>query len=236
MGQFGVAAILAALCSSLCLYGSSGKRRGLRYAARHKSDDTFGPRTMGSLLCSMLRVNTPGRDDHSSVLRRVGCVSGGSSSNDLELTECVSNKVKYQHDNTYHGVKTLARRLCSIRARSFTSPHIRAPLPLHCLCDSERAASMGCGQHTSIDLPKSVILRCPGASCCSAQLGATRTLGELLRQRNCITRGTAHGATKLPSRTLSARGVSASSAGAPRFDCSTRLWLQDWNFINQGGV
>ena len=110
---------------------------------------------------------------------------------------------------------------------------------------------MGCGQHTSIDLPKSVILRCPGASCCSAQLGATRTLGEPLRQHNCITRGTAHGATDpassprgvLPqgqqtpqSRTLSARGVSASSAGAPRYDCSTRLWLQDWSCIDQGGV
>ena len=93
MGRFGVAAILAALCSALCLYGSRGKRRRLQYAARIKSKDTFGPRTMGSLLCSMLRVNTPGRDDHSSVLRRVGCVSGGSSSNDFERPE-IKTEVK----------------------------------------------------------------------------------------------------------------------------------------------
>ena len=197
MGRFGAAAILAALCSALCLYGSTGKRRRLQYAARNKLNDTFDPRTMGSWLFFLLGVR--GEDlgiADLSGCRRSGRRSFSSISNDSDsIAECVSNKVKYQHDNTYHGVKTLARRLCSIRARSFTSPHIRAPLSLHCLCDSGHAASMGCGQHTSIDLPKSVILRCPGASCCSAQLGATRTLGEPLRQRNCITRGTAHGAT-----------------------------------------
>ena len=105
--------------------------------------------------------------------RRSGRRSFSSISNDSDsIAECVSNKVKYQHDNTYHGVKTLARRLCSIRARSFTSPHIRAPLSLHCLCDSERAASMGCGQQTSTDRQQGCVLRCPGgASCCSAQPG-----------------------------------------------------------------
>jgi hypothetical protein len=71
---------------------------------------------------------------------------------------------------------------------------------------------MGCVQHTSIDRQWICVLRCPGTSCCSVQLGATWTLGELLRQHNCITRGTAHGAANLPSRMLSARGA---SAGAP---------------------
>ena len=199
MGRFGAAAILAALCSSLCLYGSRSRSGGdFQYAARNKLDYTFGPRTMGSWLFFLLGVRGEdlGIADLSGCRRRRRRSSSSSSNNSDSIAECVSNKVKQQHDNTYHGVKTLARRLCSIRARSFTSPHIRAPLPLHCLCDSERAASMGCGQHTSIDLPKSVILRCPGASCCSAQLGATQTLGEppsaaQLHQQG----GTAHGAT-----------------------------------------
>jgi hypothetical protein len=40
------------------------------------------------------------------------------------------------------------------------------------LCDSERAASMGCGQQTSTDRQQGCVLRCPGgASCCSAQPG-----------------------------------------------------------------
>ncbi len=206
MGRFGAAAILAALCSALCLPGSGGKRRRFQYAARNKMNDTFDPRTMGSWLFFLLGVRGEdlGLADLSGCRRR-GRRSFSSSHNDSDsIAECVSNKVKQQHDNTYHGVKTLARRLCSIRARSFTSPHIRAPLPLHCLCDGGRAASTGCGQHTTIDLPKSVILRCPGASCCRGQLGATRTLGEPLRQRNCITRGSAHGATDPAS---SPRGV-----------------------------
>ena len=122
------------------------------------------------------------------------------------------------------------------------------PLP-YTACVTDNA---GCGQHTSIDLHQGVILQlsCQGTSCCSAQPGATQASGEPLRQRNCIARDTAHGATDpassprgvLPqgqqtpsSRTLSARGVSAISAGVPRFDCSTRLWLQDWSCINQGG-
>jgi hypothetical protein len=63
----------------------------------------FREEAVGSLLCSMLRVSTPGRDNHSSVLCRVGCVSSGSSSNDLERTgvsqsvkerTCVSQSVK----------------------------------------------------------------------------------------------------------------------------------------------
>ena len=257
MGWFGAAAILAALCSALCLYGSTGKRRRLQYAARNKLNDAFDPRTMGSWLFFLLGVR--GEDlgiADLSGCRRSGRRSFSSSHNDSDsIAECVSNKVKQQHDNTYHGVKTLARRLCSIRARSFTSPHIRAPLPLHCLCDSERVASMSCGQQTSTDRQQGCVLRSPGGGKllqCAA--GTTRTLGEPLRQRNCITRGTVHGATDpassprgvLPqgqqtpqSRTLSARGVSASSAGAPRFDCSARLasrskqhdqdiWFQDW--------
>ena len=40
MGQFGLAAILAALCSSLCLYGSRGG--DLKYAARIKLEVTAG--------------------------------------------------------------------------------------------------------------------------------------------------------------------------------------------------
>ena len=224
MRRFGAAAILAALCSALCLPGSGGKRRRLQYAARNKLNDTFDPRTMGSWLFFLLGVR--GEDlgiADLSGCRRSGRRSFSSSHNDSDsIAECVSNKVKQQHDNTYHGVKTLARRLCSIRARSFTSPHIRAPLPLHCLCDSERAASMGCGQHTSIDLPKSVILRCPGASFCSAQLGATRTLGEPLQQRNCITRGSAHGATDPAS---SPRGVLPLGQQTPPSRRCT-LWLQ----------
>ena len=56
MGKFGVAAILAALCSSLCLYGSSSSSGDLKYAARIKLDETFGPRTMGSLSRSWLAL------------------------------------------------------------------------------------------------------------------------------------------------------------------------------------
>ena len=140
--------------------------------------------------------------------------SSSSSSSDSELAECVNYQVKYQHECNNYGVKTLYRELCSSRARSCISPHTSAPLPLHCLCHSGRAAAMSCVQRTSIDRQWGCVLRCPGTSCCSAQLGATRTSGELLRQRNCITRGIAHGATKLQTRRGTRRSATESSLGS----------------------
>ena len=152
----------------------------------------------------MLRVNTPGRDDHSSVLRRVGCVSGGSSSNDLELTECVSNKVKYQHDNNHHGVKTLARQLCSSRARSSISPHIRAPPSLRCLCDRQRGLwatylnrppTRAC--RPGLEVPRDELLQCAARG--YTDIGRTSAAAQLHNQghrsrgnRSCgITQGDA---------------------------------------------
>ena len=102
MGRFGAAAILAALCSALCLYGSRGKRRRLQYAARNKLNDTFDPRTMGSWLFFLLGVR--GEDlgiADLSGCRRSGRRSCSRISNDSDsIAECVSNKVKQQHDNT----------------------------------------------------------------------------------------------------------------------------------------
>ena len=201
MGRFGAAAILAALCSALCLPGSGGKRRRLQYAARNKLNSTFDPRTMGSWLFFLLGVR--GEDliiADLSGCRRSGRRSFSSSHNDSDsIAECVSIKVKEQHDNTYHGVKTLARRLCSIRARSFTSPHIRAPLPLHCLCDSERVASMSCGQQTSTDRQQGCVLRCPGGQAAAVRsrdytdIGRTSAAAQLHYQgfrsrgnRSCV--------------------------------------------------
>ena len=95
---------------------------------------------MGSWLFFLLGV----RGEDLGIADLSGCRRSGRRSFSIShkdsdsIAECVSIKVKEQHDNTYHGVKTLARRLCSIRARSFTSPRIRAPLSLHCLCDSQR--------------------------------------------------------------------------------------------------
>jgi len=191
---------------------------------------------MGSWLFFLLGV----RGEDLGIADLSGCRRSGRRSFSIShkdsdsIAECVSIKVKEQHDNTYHGVKTLARRLCSIRARSFTSPHIRAPLPLHCLCDSERAASMGCGQ-TSTDRQQGCVLRCPGEQAAAVRsrdytdIGATDPASS---PRGMLPQGQ----QTPPSRTSSARGVSAISAGVPRFDCSTRLWLQDWSCIKQGGV
>ena len=50
MGQFGLAAILAALCSSLCLYGSSNSGGDLKYAARSRLDITLGIGNMVTVL------------------------------------------------------------------------------------------------------------------------------------------------------------------------------------------
>ena len=162
MGRFGAAAILAALCSALCLYGSGGKRRRLQYAARNKLNDTFDPRTMGSWLLFLLGVR--GEDlgiADLSGCRRSGRRSFSSSHNDSDSksAECVNQLVK-----------TFCRELCSTWAWSRVSRHIRAPLSLHCLCDSGRAVSMGCGQQTSSDRQQGCVWRCPGvqaAAVCS---------------------------------------------------------------------
>ena len=125
MGRFGVAAILAALCSSLCLYGSSRSGGDFKYAARNKLDDTFSPRTMGSLLCSLLASKRTGN-------HRWGSTRGwqqwhSSSSSDSELGQCANYRVKYQHEYNNHGVKTLYSELCSSRAQACVSSHTRAP-------------------------------------------------------------------------------------------------------------
>ena len=196
IGRFSVAAILAALCSSLCWYGSSNSGGDFKYAARNKLDDTFGTRTLCSSFCryglltrtsgswfisaqlenvaEVLRSAVPewaARFLRSSQKRQCGSdcsrlavsrripsdSSSSSSSSDSKFAECKNYEVKTPH-----------RELCSIRARAFNSPHTCAPLPLHCLCDSGRAAAM---------------------SGCNGQPGATRTSSELPRQHSCITRG-----------------------------------------------
>ena len=148
---------------------------------------------MGSWLFFLLGV----RGEDLSIADLSGCRRSGRRSFSIShkdsdsIAECVSIKVKEQHDNTYHGVKTLARRLCSIRAQSSISPHIRAPPSLHCLCDRQRGLWATFLNRSppgrDLELPRDELLQCAA--------GTTRTLGEPLRQRNCITRGTAHGAT-----------------------------------------
>ena len=159
MGRFGAAAILAALCSALCLPGSGGKRRRIQYAARNKLNDTFGPRTMGSWLFFLLGVR--GEDlgiADLSGCRRSGRRSFSSSHNDSDSIAVCVNQL----------VKTFCRELCSTWAWSRISRHIRAPLSLHYLCDSGRAAVR---------------------SCWDGQPGSARTLGELPLQHSCITGG-----------------------------------------------
>ena len=68
MGPFGVAAILAALCSSLCLYGSSSGGGDLKFAARIKSEVTFGTRTKSPLFCVLLAGQPVQHDFCSSIV------------------------------------------------------------------------------------------------------------------------------------------------------------------------
>ena len=238
MGRFGAAAILAALCSQLCLYGSNNSGGYFQYAARsnqeeglgtetgwrsgrrrssccggvhllNRLDETFGTRTLRSSSCryglltrtsgSRVHLLTAGLwcrkasvrmsmrgfasctcssskeewahfrllrpsqtrqygSDRSQLAasRRIPSVSSSSSSSD-SIAECVNRQAK-----------TLHSELCAIRAQACISPHTRAPLSLHCLCDSGRAAAM---------------------SCCDGQPGPARTLSELPRQHSCITGG-----------------------------------------------
>ena len=180
MGRFGVAAILAALCSSLCLYSSSGSGDDFQYAARNRLDETFGTRALCSSFCRYgLLTRTSGTQccraistgagsfrtsqkrqcgsdcSQPAASRRIPSVSSSSISD--SIAECVNRLVK-----------TLYRELCSIRAQAFNSLHTGALLPLYCLCDSGRAAAM---------------------SCCDGQLGPARTLSELPRQHSFITGG-----------------------------------------------
>ena len=190
MGRFSVAAILAALCPQLCLYSSSNsssyfqctvcsnQEEGLGTGAGwcsgqqcssccggvhllNRLDDTFSPRTMGSLLCSLL-VSKCTTQLGGTTGYIMGHIHSRTSSSDSKSAECVSYQVKYQHNNNNYRVKTLDRQLCSIWAQSSISLHIHAPFPLHCLCDSECAASMGCGQQTSTNHQQGCILRCLG--------------------------------------------------------------------------
>ena len=122
MGRFGAAAILAVLCSALCLYGSSRSSGDFQFAARYKLDETFGTKTWVHCSARCLRVSAPtithGIDAVSRLnkeglgecgQRRRG--SGSSSSSDSRFAEC-SN----------HEVKTLCRELCSTWAQAFNSP------------------------------------------------------------------------------------------------------------------
>ena len=56
MSQYGVGAMLAALCSQQILYGSRGRRRTLRYTACIRLKFTFGTGTKGPFLFFILGV------------------------------------------------------------------------------------------------------------------------------------------------------------------------------------
>ena len=136
MGWFSTAAILAALCSALCLYSSRGMSgSNFQYAACNKLNNTFSPRTMGSWLFFLLGVCS--EDLRIADLSRCWCRwwwSSSSSSNNSDsnsdlIAECFSIKVKYQHDNNQHRVKTLDRQLCSIGAQSSISRASVHPFP-----------------------------------------------------------------------------------------------------------
>ena len=206
------------------------------------------------MLCSLLaskRTAQPGGVT-GFITGRVG---NSTSSSDSKLAECVKYQVKCQHECNNHGVKTLDRQLCSIRARSRTSPHIRAPLPLHCLCHSGRAAVMSCGQQTSIDPQQGCVLRCPGEQAAAVRsrgytdIGRTPAAAQLHYQgyrswgnRSCsITQGgtTPRAANSgIPNVIMQHEAyVSAILAGAPRFDCSICIldWLQDCKSLSRAG-
>ena len=91
MSQHGVAAILAALCSSQILYGSKGKRRTLRYAACNKLNFTFGTGTMGSWLFFLLGV----RGEDLSIADLSGGRRRRRQSNSRDsIAECFNYQVK----------------------------------------------------------------------------------------------------------------------------------------------
>ena len=96
MGQLGVAAILAALCSSQILYGSKGQRRTLRYAACIKLNYTFGTGTKGPFLCFILGVLGEGLDmtDLSGCRRRRRQSISSSSNINNSTAECFNSQVK----------------------------------------------------------------------------------------------------------------------------------------------
>ena len=194
MGPFGVAAILAALCSSLCLYGSSSGGGDLKFAARIKSEVTFGTRTKGSLFCALLAGQPVQHDFCSSIvcqLRNKGLLT---SIQGLVLVVLL----------TASGIgPAIGGSSRSRSARPSISPHIRAPFPLHCLCDSERAASMGCGQQTSTDRQQGCVLRCPGGQAAAVRsrdytdIGRTSAAAQLhyqgFRSRGNISCGITQG-------------------------------------------
>ena len=111
MGRFGAAAILAALCPALCLYGSRERSGGdFQYAARNKLYDTFGTKTMGSSLCLLSAVHSEdleaGRHITDLSARRIPI---SRSSSDSEQSQGANYQVKYHHE-----VMTLHREMCSI--------------------------------------------------------------------------------------------------------------------------
>ena len=169
MGRFGIAAILAALCSSLCLYGSSGSGGDLKIGARVTSWRKHS--VQGQWLhCPAhgLRVSAPAITDDSIRCQR-WCGSSSSSCSDSKSDERANYQVNYQHK-----VKTLHRELCSPQAQACISPHTHAPLPLHCLCDS-------------------------GTSCCKAQLGLHRHWANSCGSATASTGGYRSRAKTLPS-------------------------------------
>ena len=273
MRRFGAAAILAALCSALCLYGSGDSGGNFQYAARSNQEEVTRPSGSrvhllnAGLRCGKASVSNGAAQVRSTVQRVISkeewahfrflspsqtrqygsdrsqlaasrrISSVGSSSSD-SIAECVTNKVKYQHDNTNHGVKTLARQLCSIRAQSSISPHIRAPPSLHCLCDRQRGLWATYLNRSppgrDLELPRDELLLCAarGYTDIERTSAAAQLHNQGDRSRGNISCGITHrvrpqGQQTPSSRMLSARGVSAILAGAPRFDCSTRLWQQD---------
>jgi hypothetical protein len=251
MGRFGAAAILAALCSQLCLYGSgnsvgdfqhaarsnqeeglgteaewrSGQRRSLCYGGVHLLDrleQTFGTRTLRSSSCRYGQVTrSAGTRVHLLTAGLWGFIEGASVSNGathVRSGQRVISKEEWAHLRVLspsqtrrygnHGsrptasrsipsvgsirsdlitecvnqlVKTFCRELCSTWAWSRITRHIRAPLSLHYLCDSGRAAVM---------------------SCWDGQPGSARTLSELPLQHSCITGGHRSRGKSIPNTNL----------------------------------
>ena len=130
MGQFSLAAILAALCSSLCLYGSSSSGGDLKYAARIMLEVALG---LGNVFTVLLIAcdggERPGNSRFMPTFDRMAPVA--------RYRRCDSGFGKC---DKYHQVKTSYKGAVLVSLLEehahVNSPPICAPLSRLCLCDS----------------------------------------------------------------------------------------------------
>ena len=107
MGQFGVAAILAALCPSLCLYGSSNSGGDLKYAARNKLDNTLGLERWVHWTVCCLRVSRFSIDSLFVKFSGSGDSTGSLSCSQLVATPEVAEYGNYQVKPIYKELSRL---------------------------------------------------------------------------------------------------------------------------------